>query len=478
MPDQNLVFKSAHEVLREILEARVTVTELTDCLLQRVEEVNPKLNAIVTFDKETVQRQARLADEALKQERAQGKLFGIPITVKDNIEVAGLRATASHKPLMENVPEQDATVVARLRSAGVIILGKTNLPELALDSQTNSPVFGRTNNPWDPERTPGGSTGGGAAAVAAGISFLELGNDFMGSLRIPAHFCGIYGLVPTTGLIPKKGFIPQPPPGGTFGQMLRMGMLSRSVEDLRIGLSVVAGQGPDEPETVPVNWSGVSQEGSTIRIAWTDDLNTPVSEETCRVIRDFAQKLNTHGFIVERVNPDFFDFDLSRRVFLRLFYSVMVTRMQPAVRWLVRVFGSPYLDMNLSKYLAAEAARIRLINDLESFFKRWDVLLCPVTATPAFRHLRPDRYQGPNPIYTKGIEVDGKRVPYATANLAMTIPFSLTGHPVVTVPVGFSNEGLPIGVQVVGRRWNDAGLLDVAARLAKVSGGWRMPQIV
>jgi amidase len=207
----NLVFATVHELATGIRQRRVSAMEVLDAYLAQIARHNPAFNAIVTLDAERARRRAQDADAALAQGNVWGPLHGVPITIKDSIETAGLRTTSGFPPLADYVPSADAPVVARLRAAGAIILGKTNLPTLAGDAQTDNPLFGRSNNPWDVTRTPGGSTGGGAAAVAAGLSPLEIGSDYGGSVRGPAHFCGVYALKPTDRRLPDTGHIPELP---------------------------------------------------------------------------------------------------------------------------------------------------------------------------------------------------------------------------------------------------------------------------
>jgi amidase len=243
-----LAFLSASEIAEKIKSHQVTSLEVVNVYLDRIEKFNPTLNAIVTLDKDVAIQRAQEADEALAKGELWGPLHGVPITIKDNVATLGLKTTNSYPLTASYVPDFDATVVARLREAGAIIIGKTNLPSLAMDFQTNSPVFGITNNPWDISRTPGGSTGGGAAALAAGLTSLEIGNDLGGSIRVPAHFCGIYGLKPTEHLVPNTGIGPGLPKNEyrSIRHMLSLGPLARSIDDLKLCLTIIAG--PDETD--------------------------------------------------------------------------------------------------------------------------------------------------------------------------------------------------------------------------------------
>ena len=238
----DLCFRTASDLARAIRHREVSSTEVVNAFLARIAARNSALNAIVTLDEAKAREKARLADEAVAKGNLWGPLHGVPVTFKDVFETAGLRTTAGHKPLAEHVPDHDATVVARMRAAGAIALGKTNTPALAMDTQCENSLFGRTNNPWDAERTPGGSSGGEAAALAAGMAPLGLGSDVGGSVRIPAHYCGVFCLKPTEGRVPQSGHVP-PLPNATnwIRHFVVSGPLARSVEDLRLALRIIAG---------------------------------------------------------------------------------------------------------------------------------------------------------------------------------------------------------------------------------------------
>ncbi|MBU1748753.1 MAG: amidase, partial [Chloroflexi bacterium] len=310
----DLVFSTAHQLANAIRQREVSAVEVLEAHLAQIARHNPALNAIVTLDEGGARQRATEADAALARGETGGPLHGVPVTIKDVYETAGLRTTASFKPLAEYVPQQDATVVARLKAAGAIVLGKTNMPEMAMDVQSNSPIFGRANNPWDLARTPGGSTGGGAAAVAAGLSPLELGSDIGGSIRIPSHFCGVYGFKPTEHRVPGTGHIP-PPPGvaKTVRHMGVFGPLARSIDDLRLCLGLIAGPDSQDWEVPPVPLGDAPPRPLPgLRLAWTDDFGgAPVTAETRAALQALAGTLAEQGCHVERQNPTGFDFELA-----------------------------------------------------------------------------------------------------------------------------------------------------------------------
>jgi amidase len=482
----HLFFSTASELARKIRAGDVSAIELVEAHLSRIRDRNVVLNAVVTLDAERARQRAREADRALAAGEDCGPLHGVPVTVKDSIETEGLRTTSSTRSLVGHVPRRDASVVSRLRAAGAIILGKTNLPELAMDMQTDSPVFGRANNPWNVERTTGGSTGGGAAAVAAGLSPLEIGSDLAGSIRVPAHYCGVFGLKPTEHLVPTAGHIPEPPgaPRGVRHAAV-IGPLARSIEDLRLALSVMAGPDGRDWAVPPVSCGEApARSPGELRLAWTKGFGgVPVGAETREAMGCLAQALQGAGCTVAQVDPAGFNMDLAWRTYGRMVGAEIGASMPAAFRMLAPVIAQTVYRGDLighalmrgmrsscHDHARALTSRDELIGCLERFLDDWDAWLCPVTVGPAFTH----RMSGVG-RRTPPIEVDGQPVPYWMATTAHTVVFSLTGSPVVVLPLARSREGLPIGVQIVGRRWRDMELLAVAQRVSDVIDGIGAP---
>ncbi|MFN8643229.1 MAG: amidase family protein, partial [Candidatus Binatia bacterium] len=294
------------DLSRAIRARAISAAELTEACLARISERNGALNAVVTLDAERARARAREADDALARGESWGALHGVPVTIKDAFCTAGLRTTSGFAPLADFVPNEDATVVARLRAAGAIVLGKTNLPELAGDFQSDNAVFGRSNNPWDLGRTPGGSTGGGAAAVAAGLSPLEIGSDGAGSLRIPAQWCGVYAIKPTEHRVPQTGHIPGLPgmPRDVRHQGCA-GPIARSIEDLALALRLIAGPDGQDWEVPPVALPTPRPAAlSSLRIAWSDDFGIlPLDADVRAALGRLAVELQRAGCRVERRTP-------------------------------------------------------------------------------------------------------------------------------------------------------------------------------
>lgn len=467
---------TAEEIALGIRLRRWSAAEVIDAHLARIRARNGDLNAVVLVDEEGARRRAAEADRALAHGECWGPLHGVPVTIKDSLSTAGLRTTSGFPPLADYVPQRDATAVARIRRAGAVILGKTNLPTLAMDYQCNSPVLGRGNNPWDLERTPGGSTGGGAAAVAAGLSPLEIGSDIGGSVRVPAHYCGIYSLKPTEHRVSVAGHIPEPP-GAPRGvrHMATIGPLARSVGDLRLALQIIAGSDGDYWEAPPVSLEPVQV--TRPRVAWTDDFgDCPVTADTRRSLAALAYKLEEAGWSIHRASPDL-NFDELWQTFGQVLWCEIGSSQPPEIetetaRSLLALGDDPItrglrtvIGATMRQFTAVMTVRDGFIAGLERFLGNYDVLLCPVTVGPAIRHCVPGT----------PVPVDDRSVEYLMGGLAYTAPFNLTGSPAAVLPMGRSADGLPLGVQVVGRRWDDLRVLAIAEAIDRLQPRLRLP---
>jgi amidase len=473
---------TASGVAHAIRNGGLSARDVLEKQLDRIARYNPALNAVVTLDADTARRRAQEADRAASAGEFWGPLHGVPITVKDSFDTAGLRTTSGYRPFARRVPAEDATAVARLRGAGAIILGKTNLPALASGVQTDNPVFGRTSNPWDLRRTPGGSSGGAAAAIAAGLSFLELGSDIGGSIRIPAHFCGVCGLKATAGRVAGKGHVasahPLSVPEGCEAllQLASFGPIARSVEDLELALPIIS-----EPGSPPLAVTKMSAAPET-RLAWTDDFGgTPLDDDSRRTMQRLAEALAGRGNGIERCPNANVDYDEAWWVAGVCLGAINTLFQSSASRWARRLVSPVLLrvgprhplrrglftGMTLDgvRVRAALEARLRIIEQLERFLDAHDSWICPAFPTPAFSHRS----------MNAPIDVDGQSMSQLDANLLHSIIFNLTGHPVVTIPIGSSSTGLPIGVQIIGKRWQEMALLGIAKTILSGADGYRNP---
>jgi len=478
----DLDFAAAVDAARAIRRGEVSSVELTTRILDRIARYNPRLNAIVTLTADAALGRARAADEARARGEWWGPFHGVPCTIKDTLEVAGVRTTAGSPQFANHQPARDAAAVARLRSGGLVILGKTNVPPMAADWQSSNPIFGTSNNPWDVTRTPGGSTGGGAAALAAGLSFLEPGSDIGGSIRIPAHFCGVYGHKPTLGVVPQRGHIP-PPPGvpSPPPTLPVIGPLARSAADLLAALEVMGG--PDDEDARAYRWSLPPARRARLtdyRIGFVlDDPACPVSSDVREVLARAIDGLRAAGVKLEEGWPTGVKPAEQYETYLTLLYSLFTVgvpgeqleglRQRAAkqdgsheARW-AQAATAPYRHSAIAngRRMAARAVWQR-------YFQTHDAFLMPTTFVAAFPH-----DSSPDIMNRRLVTPEGSRT---YMDLSFWISFAtLTGLPATTAPVGLTRGNLPVGIQIVGPYLEDATPIDVCGRLADVLGGFRPP---
>ncbi|HSJ97558.1 MAG TPA: amidase [Myxococcota bacterium] len=477
-----VAFRSASVLAAALRRREIGSVELLDLTLARVARWNPALNAIVALDLEAARARARAADEATARGETWGLLHGLPITIKDSIEVAGMPCTSGAPALARHVPAATAPAAQRLIDAGAVVFGKTNLPLYAGDFQSYNDVHGTTNNPWDPTRVPGGSSGGSAAALAAGLCGLELGSDIGGSIRNPSHFCGVYGHKPSYGLVPARGHIPGPPGARAEADLAVLGPMARSAKDLALALDLLAG--PDEPAARA--WRVALPAARRGRLAdyrvalWLDDPRCPVDAEVGDALQGAVDALARAGVPIHgELRP--VDAGESRACYLQLLYGVFAPGFPPA---LLAAFdaqapqldpGDDTLPAHMIRGAAQRHREWQAVNERrhglrarwEAFFRDFDVLLAPVMPTVAFPHDHSD-------IAARTIEVNGKPFPYLEqiywAGLA-----TVAGLPATAVPIGLGRSGLPVGLQVIGPFLEDRTPLDFAARMAEVVGGFVAP---
>jgi amidase len=487
----DLTFVPAYQLAQMIGDRQVSSLEVIEAYLTKISQHNSQLNAICTLDAENARSKAIAADLALTKGEKWGRLHGVPITVKDIFETAGLRTTAGYVPLKDYMPLQDATMVARLKAAGAIVLGKSNMAELGGDYQSTNSLFSPVKNPWNLAYTPGGSSGGSAAAVAAGLSPLDLGNDFGGSIRQPAHFCGVYGLKPTDRRISTAGAIPETPGMPVcLRQMMTVGCLARSITDLQLCFEIVAGADPRRPDVPPMPLDIPSGKSlPDLKIAWSNEwAEVPVMAEIRAAMMASAQKLVQAGAQLTDWRPP--NFNLSEIFELHGLMAAHLNRYaQPNDRYNLRhsaellwrnaTQGDPklrhlgnysrflptMLNPSLKGYFQTLTKCDRFITELDTALEPWDVWVCPVAATTAFTH---------RPAWS-AIDIEGRSYPHATANGIYLLPFNVSGHPAVVIPVGQTQAGLPIGIQIVGKRWREIELLSIAQEIDQVIGNLQHP---
>ncbi|EFH83755.1 amidase [Ktedonobacter racemifer] len=452
----DIVFASTTQLASAIRKGHVSATEVLQVHLAQIEAHNPTLNAVITLDAERAYERAREADAALGRGEIWGPLHGVPFTLKDAHATAGMRTTTGFPPLADYVPQEDSTVAARLKAAGGILMGKTNVPTMLADYQSANPIFGSTNNPWNVERTPGGSSGGAAAALASGMTPFEIGTDLSASIRIPAHFCGVFGLKPTEQRVPLTGMIPGLPGPRPVRIMSCIGPMARSVEDLALLYALIAGPDGQDTEVAPVLVDEMPELAlKNLRVAFAPTFpGIPVATEIRTALEELAQQLTPLCATVEEATLPQVDFnqDLARAGAM---IGMMTGAFQPEAQ---------EHPTTLAQYLEALHYRDQSILAWERFFDEWDILLCPPTMVTAFPHCQPG----------SPIQVDDQEVTYYMTAAYGTL-FNYTGHPVAVLPYKRDQAGLPIGIQVVGKRWQESFLLAVAQALTEVTGEFQRP---
>jgi amidase len=453
---RDIVFSTTTQLAGAIRARQVSAIEVLEAHLAQIERHNSSLNAVVTLDAGRACERAREADAALARGQVWGPLHGVPFTLKDAHATAGVRTTTGFPPV-DHTPHEDSTVAARLKAAGGILTGKTNVAMMLGDpAQTSNPIFGRTNNPWDIERTPGGSSGGAAAALAAGMTPFEIGTDLAGSIRIPAHFCGLFGLKPTEQRVSLAGLIPGLPAPPSVRIMSCIGPMARTVEDLALLYSIIAGPDGRDTEVKPVSVDDMpALDLKKLRIAFVPTFpGLPVAGDIRYAIEEVAEQLQPLCAAVEEARLPALDFNqdlMSAGELIGMAIGVFQpdTQEQPAT---------------LAQYLEALHRRDQSIIAWEQFFAKWDVLLCPPSMITAFPHCETG----------SPLRVDGQEVVYWAVNGHCTL-FNYSGHPAVVLPCKLDDDGLPIGVQLVGKRWDESRLLAIAKAVSQVAGEFRRP---
>jgi len=452
--------KSAVELANDIRHRRVSSREVIEAHLSRIAEVNPSVNAIVRVLGDQARAAADLADAAVSRGDVLGALHGVPITVKENIDMAGLPTTQGIPALAEAIPQLDAPVVERMRAAGAIPIGRTNLPDLGLRVHTHSTLYGRTKNPWKSDRTAGGSSGGEGAALATGMSPLGLGNDIGGSLRNPAHCCGIASIKPTTGVIPDAQMFPMEDFGLSAQIMMNQGVMARRIADVRAGFSVVAGAHPRDPISVPANLLDL-QVDEKLRIAvLAEPPGGSTHPEIAAAVRRAGDALAAAGHQVTDAAPP--DYELACATWSTQLNGELILQW-PLLESVVGTGGMKFLsfarevfsEVDLAAWANAQVTRNGIARRWSLWFQNYDILLSPVWTQPPF-------------IYDADIESTQGALDTIEL-LRPVLPGNLLGVPCVAVPAGMAG-GLPTGVQVIGARFSDLRCLAIAEQIEAVCG--------
>ena len=459
--DDPTLWSAGHQAAA-IREGRLGSEELLDLFLARIAAVDPRVNAVCTLAEEPARQRCREADAATVRGESWGPLHGLPVTIKDAIATAGIRSTGGSTALRHHVPVTDAPAVEALKAAGAIVFGKTNLPEWSGDWQSFNEMFGTTNNPWALTHTPGGSSGGAAAAVACGMTSFELGTDIGGSVRVPSAFCGVWGHKPSFGIIPTLGYLDEPAGGDTESDVNVFGPIGRSAADLRLLLDVLAKPTPEHATAWTLNLpepNVTSLQGLRVAV-WFDEPELEIDSEMAVVLHAAASAVEKAGALLDRTARPEFDVRAAWRNGAHLIGAACS----------VSDVNGPALTHHLWMFMHRERARVRTA--WAEFFGRFDVLLCPVTIVPAFPHLQEglwsDRRIMINGRHRDYLEIEGWPALIGSAYLPST-----------SAPVGRTPDGLPVGMQVVAPYLHDRLAIQVAEWIGEATaGGYQPPPIL
>ncbi len=462
MDPKELSFTPATELASMIRSKKISPVELTRVVLDRIEAFNPRIHAYITVIPEIALKTARECEESLMKGKTLGSLHGIPLSIKDLTLTKGVRTTWGCRHFRNFIPEEDALVVQRLKKAGAVILGKTNTPEFGIGINATNTVFGTTLNPWDLSRTAGGSSGGAAAALAAGLGPLAEGTDMGGSVRLPASYCGIIGLRPSPGVIPKY------PNYWAWDTMSVHGPMARTTADLALMFSVMAG--PDDLDPIspflpgPPFLEEIQRDCRGMRLGWTSDLKglCRVEPEVVRICLNAAKRFEDLGCTVDEASPDFREVNDIMPA-LRAYWSAtsraQILEFQDEVdNEFLKEFLNKANQVTAMEVALAERTRTKLWRKMRDFFQNYDFLLCPTTSTPPF----PADQLFPQTIA-------GKSVENRLETYLLTHAISFTGLPAISVPAGWTEQGLPVGLQIIGKRLGDGSLLRAAANFERVA---------
>jgi amidase len=476
-------FGSATALASALRTGKVSSVELLQAYLVRVDRINPSLNALVVDDRKVALQRARAADRALAKGELWGPLHGLPMTVKESFDLQGQPTTWGHLPRKQHAATQDALAVTRLKAAGAVIFGKTNVPLNLADFQSYNAVYGTTNNPWDVTRGPGGSSGGSAAAVAAGLTGLEFGSDIGGSIRNPAAYCGVYGHKPTWCIVPKRGHSLADKPGAE-ADLSVVGPLARSAADLALALKVTAGPDVLTSRGLVYHLPAPPKSVRGLRIAvWLDELTAPVDDSVKARIEACARALAKAGAKVDFKARPAFDAGHAHRVYSLLLNANLAARRTDFAT--LAAARAKLSDSDLSdpaQALRASTASYKDVFDANQqrehlrfawhdFFGpsgRCDLLLMPATATAAFKHDQSE------PMPARTMRINGTERPYF-AQLFWAGLATASFLPATVAPAGLTPDGLPVGVQIVGPEFADRSTIWLAGELAKLIGGFTPP---
>lgn len=478
-----LLFKSAHELASLIKERKATSYDIVRAHIDHIKKHNSKINAMISVYEEEALELAKTRDAQVLDNEIVGPLHGVPITVKEMFFMKDSRSTVNAEVFKDFVAPEDAIVVERLKESGAIIIGKTNLAHMVMDYSATGEIFPEGMNPYDTSLTPGGSTGGGAAAVAAGFTPLELGSDIAGSCRNPANFCGVYGLKPTEGTVPLHGMMPyNEDDNGPILNMATLGPLGRDPYDLEMMWKIISGPHPMERSVPPIRYDEKAKNSlAEFKIGYTVNwADHQISKQTERSILGYVDTLRKNGVTVEEVAIPNELIDLSLELWFSLFPYATATDLPEQIRDIVKQgYKDGFLkgfkehfreldrayEMDAAHYAEVINKRYYVISEWENIFSKYDILISPISYGTAY-----ERKEAGTPIKTETGEI-----PYAKYNFPFIACFNGTGHPAMSIPVGNNPNGLPLGIQIVGKYWSEPVLLKFAQLAKNLSSNLQKP---
>ena len=481
------IYKSAIELAGLIRDRKAASYDIVKEHLERIKKYNQQLNALISIFEEEALQEAALCDKEAKEGKFRGPLHGVPVTIKEQFWIKGKKSNTNFKMLKDFVAPEDAVIIDRIRKSGAIILGQTNVPKNLLDYQVAGDIYPEGKNPFNPDYSPGGSTGGGAAALAAGFTPLELGGDFGGSVRVPANFCGLYGLKPTERTVPVHGNIPLPKNANTFlVHMAQAGPLARTIEDVELLWKIIVGPHEGDRNIPKIQWDSPKKNLlSDYKVAWTDGWpGFEASSQISQSIKNLADKLKAKGCNIENKIPDqtlhleslelmasIFPYVIAQGTpwFIRLIIKMQlfngflkgIKREMPGItKGMLKAF-----KFNANHYGETMLKKALITERWEKFFYDYDFLICPVAFGPSFKRCK---------LGSK-LNYDGKDMIYIKYVWPYTACFNSSGNPSIAIPLGLGKEGLPIGVQIVGKYWSEPELIHFAKKVGALTEGFIKP---
>ena len=482
---EKIIFKSATEIVGEIREQKISCVEVATQFLDQINKYDSKINAITDLrNHDEILKEAAEKDKEIQKGKKVGALHGLPLTVKDTYQVKGLISSNGNPQLKANIAESDAELIKRLKAAGAIIIGKTNLALYALDWQSTNKWFGQTNNPYNLEHVVGGSSGGSAAALASGFSPLELGTDAGGSIRVPAHFCGVCGLRTTESALPLRGNMVTPNSLRIGRYLTCNGPMARNVDDLILMMDVLSNTEQQFSENPPVDLKQYKfNAGSNLKVAYSETIdNVELDADYQEIYMNFIHKLKeSNSTEVTKIQPIYnsdelislwgkvagFDFGVALKSipFKNLIASLFIKSKYKDKKW-AKAMGAG-AGITPRKYAEALEAKDNVSDSFTVFFNNYDVWITPVSADKAFKHQKP------------GVPfiINGKKVPYTKAFIPFNFPTTVPGHPILVIPIGQTKSGLPVGIQIHAQKWHDFKLLEIGRELEKLTKGFVKPEM-